>query len=693
MNNKKNTKRALVASVLSLVLCMTMLIGTTFAWFTDSVTSTNNKIQSGTLKVDLELLDKATGSWKSIKDSKEAIFDYDKWEPGYTDVKILKIENEGTLALKWVAKIVSETELTALANVIDVYVNTTISEYPIERDDLTGWTKAGTVAQFVNSVEETTFGTLEATESAYLGIALKMQESAGNEYQDMSLGGAFDIRILATQYTSEYDSFDNQYDFQAWDDVTGEIQPDANGVVDIYTAEQLAAIGTTAGIKVVNIRADIDLAGRLWTPIKVNNSAYSTLTINGNGYTIDNMTIVESVKGTTSTTYGTGFIGNAYAGSVEISDLTFANAQVTGKGDYVGVVVGYAYYASIVLDNVDVVNGYVTSSQWNAKSIGGLIGNKHMIDGSGQATADGFNLIECDVVDSQIIGYSMTAGLVGALPYCDKKTDDTFQDCSISGTHVVSYYNLPMDLLAVNTELPVSDDDFTVTDSIVAPRIGSSNASTNNEQFKNSVQKYDVVYLGKDYTFDLKGNQRDGVTLIGMGNTKLKNTTDYASNGTLGAIWKKMNFENLIIQDKVYTMANGVESVFKNCIFENGFRQGYSSGTGVVFDGCTFYANSEGFAMHFAEVKTKVTVKNCNFEQGTIAFGNGSGTTYASAVVEFEDCTFSGVTTRTEYFDAWASCTLTDCTFASETEIWLRQPENGEVVTLVRTTGATVVEK
>lgn len=216
MTNRKSTKKALLSSILSLVLCMAMLIGTTFAWFTDNVTSTGNKIQAGTLKVDLELLDKETKKWNSLKTSPKAIFDYDKWEPGYTDVKILKVENEGTLALKWMAKFVSTAKLTKLADVIDVYVCPSATElaYPDGRT-LSGYTRVGTVADFVNTIETTTTGSLEANETAYLGIALKMQETAGNEYQNMSLGGAFDIQIVATQLTSEFDSFDNQYDKDA----------------------------------------------------------------------------------------------------------------------------------------------------------------------------------------------------------------------------------------------------------------------------------------------------------------------------------------------------------------------------------------------------------------------------------------------------------------------------------------------
>mgnify|MGYP002513482498 FL=1 len=121
MTKTKSTKRALLLSALSLLMCVSMLIGSTFAWFTDSVTSSGNKIQAGTLKIDLELLEE-DGSWTSIKDSQKALFDYDKWEPGYTEVKVLRVTNKGTLALKWIAKLVSANTLTDLANVIDVYV-------------------------------------------------------------------------------------------------------------------------------------------------------------------------------------------------------------------------------------------------------------------------------------------------------------------------------------------------------------------------------------------------------------------------------------------------------------------------------------------------------------------------------------------------------------------------------------------
>ena len=108
----RQTKRALLISIVVMLVCLCMFTSTTWAWFTDEVTSAENKIQAGNLKVDLELLDKETGIWNSLKESKAPIFNYDRWEPGYVDAKILKIENEGSLALKWVAKFYSKNQLS-----------------------------------------------------------------------------------------------------------------------------------------------------------------------------------------------------------------------------------------------------------------------------------------------------------------------------------------------------------------------------------------------------------------------------------------------------------------------------------------------------------------------------------------------------------------------------------------------------
>ena len=98
----KTTRRALLMSALSLLLCVSMLVGTTFAWFTDSVTSAGNIIKSGTLEVSMMWAygkeNPATTTWTDAAEG--AIFNSDKWEPGYTEARHIAVKNEGTLALK-----------------------------------------------------------------------------------------------------------------------------------------------------------------------------------------------------------------------------------------------------------------------------------------------------------------------------------------------------------------------------------------------------------------------------------------------------------------------------------------------------------------------------------------------------------------------------------------------------------------
>ena len=90
MTSSKSTKRALLTSALAILMCVAMLIGTTFAWFTDTASTAVNKIQSGKLDVDLQMLN-SDGSWVSAKGEtlefkKAANAEGEKvlWEPGCT---------------------------------------------------------------------------------------------------------------------------------------------------------------------------------------------------------------------------------------------------------------------------------------------------------------------------------------------------------------------------------------------------------------------------------------------------------------------------------------------------------------------------------------------------------------------------------------------------------------------------------
>lgn len=215
MTNMKNTKHALLASVMALFLCFAMLLGTTYAWFTDSVISNGNIIQTGNLKVGFQWADgkedPATATWKDVSG---AIFDYDNWEPGYAVAKHLKVSNDGTLALNYQMRIVADGVVSKLADVIDVYYFA--EDMALTRDDLANATYLGTLTEVLGTeknLSKTVYGAIKAGESADVHtLVLKMNKDAGNEYQEMNLGCSFSIELLATQMSDENDSFDNKYD-------------------------------------------------------------------------------------------------------------------------------------------------------------------------------------------------------------------------------------------------------------------------------------------------------------------------------------------------------------------------------------------------------------------------------------------------------------------------------------------------
>lgn len=227
MTNFVTTKRALLTSVLSLTLCFAMLLGTTFAWFTDTVTSSGNVIQTGDLDVEMYYADgtkdPADVAWENADGA--AIFNYDNWEPGYADAKHIKIVNNGTLSFDWMLRITSSNVVGKLAEVIDVYYFKTATEHA-SRADLSNATLLGTLEDVMNTthnISDDVNGTLYPVDAenvpadAVVGqtaftLVLVMQEDAGNEYQGLSVGSDLSIQVFATQRSFEEDSFGADYD-------------------------------------------------------------------------------------------------------------------------------------------------------------------------------------------------------------------------------------------------------------------------------------------------------------------------------------------------------------------------------------------------------------------------------------------------------------------------------------------------
>ncbi len=216
MKEKRVTKKAIFASLLSMAVCTSMLIGTSYAWFTDSVSSNNNVIQSGTLKIGFQVKD--GDNWKDVDG---AIFGDDiLWEPGYTAYKQVRVYNDGSLALKYTMKFDGENLADSeLADVIDVYYAPAAVDFD-ERptaEQLAPYYK-GTLADVFDGTVDAIDGHLAANEGETVyqnaTVLLKMKEEAGNTYQNKSIG-AFSLTVVATQDTVEEDAFNDQYDAQA----------------------------------------------------------------------------------------------------------------------------------------------------------------------------------------------------------------------------------------------------------------------------------------------------------------------------------------------------------------------------------------------------------------------------------------------------------------------------------------------
>ena len=213
---KTNNKKALLSSAFALVLSVAMLIGTTFAWFTDTASTGVNKIVSGNLKVDIigETSDSHISTLKFTKAGAETdagAAEEILWEPGCRYLtEGFRIANKGNLALKWKAQVNMNNIINgkvegstiakdgkSLLDVIDFYVVTSTDENA----------EAVAIENFVGNLKKT-----ETSEVYYIkGV---MQTTAGNDYQDLTLDG-ITVTVIATQDTVENDSFDNQYDKDA----------------------------------------------------------------------------------------------------------------------------------------------------------------------------------------------------------------------------------------------------------------------------------------------------------------------------------------------------------------------------------------------------------------------------------------------------------------------------------------------
>lgn len=239
------TRHALLMSCISLMTCFAMLVGATFAWFTDSVTSGVNKIQAGNLDIDVLHTSASVTNAESISAQTNLFRDASGnamlWEPGAVSYEKFTVKNLGTLALKYSMAMnvagynkVKDTEYSLL-DVLKVAIleGTDASSFAGTREAAAALTYSGTLSSFTKSGYLLAGGTSsDATFTVVIywqptdndnnwNVNNDKRTSDGNPALWIDLG----INVVATQKDHEYDSFGNQYD------VTAE--------------NQLPAIGTT----------------------------------------------------------------------------------------------------------------------------------------------------------------------------------------------------------------------------------------------------------------------------------------------------------------------------------------------------------------------------------------------------------------------------------------------------------------
>lgn len=288
MTKNGKIKRPVLFCVIAIAVCFTMLIGTTFAWFTASVTSTDNVIKSGKLDISLEYLaDTANGKEWTDAENVDNILDPDAlYEPGYVSLNFVRVANLGNLALKYQLVAYKESEKSGINKDGEAFF---LSDYLVFKfvklegaakdkantGDVADYTRASTVALLGNdlstgyNVPNVVDALLpESTTSDardIYALIVYMPESVGNKANARTPAEAPEItltlKVVATQYSYEKDSFDEYYDETAFNNdwniyqyITGDI---SNGFSAYETKFDPAAKVT---VKNASVAAPVSLS-------------------------------------------------------------------------------------------------------------------------------------------------------------------------------------------------------------------------------------------------------------------------------------------------------------------------------------------------------------------------------------------------------------------------------------------------
>ncbi len=470
------TKKSLLASGLSVLASAALLMGSTFAWFTDSVSNTGNIIHSGELRIDATAYDVGTGGMSVTLDGRTATFEAagqdlktdstpiigdTLFEPGRSNLKLLQVSNNGTLA----AKIKLEFDVTD-GGLMDALW------FDFVQVDETGAVQGQLIERPMSTLEALSAREipLSAGESVSFVLIYGMNEEAGNEYQDKTFEA--DVTILATQYTEETDGFgDNQYDADANYD-NAKVVTSADG--SALTTEEFAASVNDSTWKNIVYDTDvtIDDTVNIYTDCNLDfggNTVTSERTLylgRTNGYQAAPITAtIEDAR--FEITNSSGRVRAEDGSTVTFKDVTFASAS--GNGSSMQAVQVYAstpgsvntyVFENCVFDNTTVAfdGGSGAAYEYNVQFINCTFTGSFGNGGAAVSLDDyAYGTALFDGCSFDITANGNAVAAIRADTYADYVSPNTMaitlKNVTFTGTSTESYYS-------TRTPVPVAIKSF-----------------------------------------------------------------------------------------------------------------------------------------------------------------------------------------------------------------------------------------
>ena len=619
---KTNSKKALLSSAFALVLSVAMLIGTTFAWFTDTASTAVNKIQAGNLDVALEMLDTAQNKWVTaegktlnFKKAEGAESEDILWEPGCRyELPALRVVNKGNLALKYKIQITGIQGDAKLNDVIDW----TINDAPINLTE-------GHLAANAKGDSFTIKGVMKTT--------------VGNEYQGLSIDG-IGITVYASQDTVESDSFNNQYDANA----TYYPVIDFVGLKDaLGKGGNITIAGDFTGDKT---KTGVSDRLTIKTPTTLNFEGVYTVpgsleaSSNWAALYITDETTINAIDGAGIICEDKTDSSAAYIGGPYVADINAPGKTVTvNGGTYYGggttfqvtkgtlIVNGGFFQVTPDVDTHDCrytlncIDGNYKNGSAKIFVKGGTFVNfdpsNNTAEGAGtNFVADGYSVIS-ETKDNGDVWYTVVKG-TGVVPSTQDEMNTGITDSSNKDVTVVMPAN----------------SSFTLDNGIAHEGAKSRNITFSG----NGSQTVDVITNAVSAEGGQLNYQRGS-------SFTFETLTIQAGEGSFdGIVCDELTYKNCTIKGKLTLYG---KATFINCTFENDMANQYSiwtwGGTDVTFEGCTFNTNGKAILLYGQATESKPTnlvVNNCTFNdrnngtagKAAIEIGNDYNATYTLTV-------------------------------------------------------------